>query len=403
MSILREIPPTAGSPLKLKDLFLSSQKPGTLEEDFKNYLNAPFARVTYSGTAAFYLILEAIKAISPKKTVIIPAFVCPLVPLAIKRAGLNIEICDIQHDNFNFDYAQLEELCSDNPDILAIVAVHLAGLPVNLDEISRITKKYGLFLIEDCAQSLGATYKDKKVGAIGDFSFFSLCRGKGITIYEGGVLIADNPSYIKQIENTIKSHAKEDLFSESLKVLELFGYWIFYRPLLFWWVFRLPQIFWHWRGQPLKALIEYFSADFPLHKVSNYRQAVGHAVFLRLDKEIKRQRQVAAYLIEGIKNIPGIKVVMEGAQTQGTYPYLTLVFEDGAKHKKALGTLTDKGLGVSQIYAFPLTGYEYLKEMLPRKDYPNAWFLSKREITLTTSTFLKERDLDLIIDLLKNL
>jgi len=185
VSIFREVPPTAGFPLYWSDLFplfKFGHDSAGLEEDFKKYLGVNFAKVTYSGTASFYFILEGLKEISPKKAVIIPAFVCPLVPLAIARAGLKVKVCDIQPDNFNFDYNTLEKLCAQG-DVLAIVAVHLAGLAIDVDKLKNLAEKHGIFLIEDCAQSLGAQYKGKKIGTFGDFAFYSLCRGKGLTIY----------------------------------------------------------------------------------------------------------------------------------------------------------------------------------------------------------------------------
>ncbi len=406
MSIFREIPPTAGFPLYVKD-FLSvlsdKNHRGSLEEDFKNYLDVPYAKVTYSGTAAFYLILESLKGISFKKTVIIPAFICPLVPLAIQRAGLRVRVCDVNKDNFNFDLRKLETLCLDNGDILAILAVHLGGIPVDFEEIKQIAQKKRIFIIEDCAQSLGAIYKDEKAGTLGDFSFFSLCRGKGLTIYEGGAIITKNKCYSIKIDDTIERIANNDFLSESLKILELFGYWIFYRPGLFWWAFRLPQIFWDWRGKPLRALTEYFTESFPLHKVSKIRKTIGHMTFARLESEIKKQREKASGYIENLKGIPGIRLITESQQTKATYPYLTLLFNDPAKCKKAKEVFKNAGLGIFQIYAMAITDYDYLKRIIENTECPNARSLAQNHITLTTSTFLKNEELNSIVGIIKNI
>ncbi len=406
MSIFREIPPTAGFPLYAKDflsIFLKKNHRGSLEEDFKNYLNAPYAKVTYSGTAAFYLILESLKNLSSKRTVIIPAFICPLVPLAIYRAGLHVTVCDINKDNFNFDLRQLQELCSKNNDALAIVAVHLGGIPIDFEEIEQIARNDKIFIIEDCAQSLGAMYKDKKAGTLGDFSFFSLCRGKGLTIYEGGLIVTKKESDSVKIDATIERIVSNDFFSESLKILELLGYWIFYRPQLFWWVFRLPQIFWDWRGEHLRALTEYFTADFPLHKVSKIRKSIGHVTFARLEREIDKQRQKAFSYIESLKDIPGIKLITESHEIKATYPYLTLLFNNPIKRKKAQEKFRNSGLGVFQVYAQAITDYDYLKDIVGNYDSPNARYLAEREISLTTSTFLKEEDIDSVVGIIKGL
>jgi perosamine synthetase len=406
MSWFREIPPTAGFPLDWKralSIFKTGHFQDTLESDFRDYLDVEYAKVTCSGTAALYLILETLKKLSPRKMVIIPSFICPLVPLAIKRAGLNVEICDINKGDFNFNLLELEELCLKNPDILAIVPVHLGGIPLDLDPIKKISEQYGIFLIEDCAQSLGATYQDKKVGTMGDFSFFSLCRGKGLTIYEGGVIVTSKKDYVGQVEETIERLVKDDFVLEWLRIFELFGYGLFYRPLLFWFVFKLPQMFWNLQGKRFRAFMEYFTAEFPIHHVSKMRKQMGHVHFHHLEEEIKRQREKASYYIEGLRGVEGVQVVKAPEYGRGNYPYLTLIFDTPVKREMVLKRFENSGLGISQIYACPITDYDYLKPILPDRSCPNAHYLAEREITLSTSTFLKEIDLDSILNILRDL
>lgn len=406
MSLFREIPPTAGFPLYRKDLwstFKIKNRGDPLESDFKNYLNVGYARVTCSGTSALYLILEALKGLSSRKTVIIPSFICPLVPLAIQRAGLTIEICDIHKDDFNFNVKELEELCSKNPDVLAIVPVHLGGIPLDFDHIKNISRKHGVFLVEDCAQSLGATYQDKKVGTLGDFSFFSLCRGKGLTLYEGGVIVTHQKDYSALLDKKIDQFVKDDFILESLRILELLGYGLFYHPSFFWFFFKAPQIFWNLQGKRFRAFMEYFTMDFPIHNVSKMRKLIGHAHFYRLEEEIEKQSQKASYYIEGLRNIKGIQVIKAPEYGRANYPYLTLIFDDPEKREKALKRFENSGLGVSQIYACAIIDYDYLKPILPDRPCSNARYLAEREITLSTSTFLKEEDLDSILNSLGDL
>ena len=405
MSIFREIPPTAGFPISAREYFSAFSKKNrsaSLEEDLKAYLDVPAARITYSGTAAFYIILEALKTLSNKKTVIIPAFICPLVPLAIKRAGLKIKVCDISKNSFNFDIDQLAQLCSDN-DILAIVAAHLGGIPLEFGPIRQIAEKNKIFVIEDCAQSLGAVYKGTKVGKLGDFSFFSLCRGKGLTIYEGGSAASKNLVYNKSIDDTIARIVNDDHISEALKILELFGYWIFYRPQLFWFAYSLPQVYWNARGQRLRALSEYFTIDFPLHRVSGFRKSVGHAAFPRIESEIDKQRQKAFYYMEKLKNTGGMTIINESPGDRATYPFLTIVFDDKEKRDKAQKVFKNSGLGVSQVYYSAITDYGYLDDIIEKKACPNARYLAEREITLSTSAFLTNKNMDLVVNKIKNI
>lgn len=406
MRLFREIPPTAGFPLYTKYLyqgFFKKTANGSLEEDFKNYLGVAYAEITYSGTAAFYLILEALKKLSSKQTVIIPAFICPLVPLAIKRAGLKIAVCDINKTDFNFDLPQLKKIISDNPDILAITTVHLAGIPVDLESIKRLTTGKQIFIIEDCAQGLGARHQANKIGTIGDFAFFSLCRGKGLTIYEGGVLVTKETTYSTLLDDTTKSLVNNDNFSELVKILEIIGYWIFYRPELFWFVFRLPQIYWNLHGHPLKAQAEYFTPDFPIHRVSLTRKAIGQAALPSLDFEIHKQREKTSRYIQNLRHTEGIHLITESSGDSAVYPYLTLLFEEPLKRARALRIFQGSGLGISQIYANVITDYEYLKGIVGRHECPNAKYLADREITLTTSLFLKTEELDLITEIIKKI
>ncbi len=404
MSLFREIPPTAGLPILLKELLpsFSHKKSELLENDLVKYLNIPYAEITYSGTAAFYIILETIKNLSSKKTVVIPSFICPLVPLAIIRAGLKVLVCDIEKNSFNFEAEQLREICTKNNDILSILALHLGGIPTDFNLIQNLAKDNGIFIIEDCAQSLGAIYQGKPTGSLGDFAFFSLCRGKGLTIYEGGV-VTSKPEFAKSIRETIKQIVKNNLPSEGLKILELFGYWIFYRPFLFWFVFRLPQIFWEIQGKTEKAFIEYFSSDFPLHRVSEIRKNTGHREFYRLGQEITKQREKVEYYLNRLNGISSIKTITESKGNYSNYPYLTLIFDQPSKREQALNIFRNSGLGVSRIYLSAITDYTYLKDIYAPYDCPNARYLAERHITLSTSVFLENKELDSIIEKIRQI
>lgn len=334
-----------------------------------------------------------------------PAYICPGVVFAVKRAGFKVELCDINGSNFDFNTAQLEELCArKNKDIAALIIAHLAGLPLDFDKIKKIAGPYGIFMIEDCAQSLGAVYKGKKAGTLGDAAFFSLARGKGLTIYEGGAVAANDAALSGAIALRINELFHKDYISEIIKILELFGYGIFYRPQLFWFVYSLPRFFWKVIGNKFKAESEYFAADFPVHQVSSFRKFLGHINFSRLDSEISKQRDKAVYYIQRLKDIKGIVLISGSEYCLGTYPFLTLVFEQKSKKDKALKLLENSGLGVSELYTLPVYAYDYLRDSLPAyNDFPGAKYLSSGQIILSTNTFLKKKDADYVIDIIKKI
>lgn len=399
MSLLKEIPPTAGFPIYFKDILsLLSKGSGDFEEDFKMYLSVDYAKATCSGTSAFYLILETLKEISNKRTVIIPSYICPLVPLAIQRAGLKAQICDINTEDFNYNTQELQNICAQNKDIAAVLAAHLGGLPLELNQIISIAKENEILIIEDCAQSLGASYHGKKTGAYGDFSFFSFCRGKGLTIYEGGMFVSNRKEFSVIADKVIARMQKDNPPQEFLKIFEIFGYWIFYRPLLFWYVFSLPKFFWNILGQKHRANIEYFTSDFPVHNVSKTRQKIGGNQLFRLESEIEKQRQKVQFYIEGLKGLPGIRIINELPDSKSSWPFLVVIFDDTLKKEETINKLQGLGLGVSEIYALAINEYEYLKEYLPPGNSSAGKSLAIRAITLSTSVFLSDKDLGRVVD-----
>lgn len=404
MGILREIPPTAGWPIYFKDILgvLGFGDKGTLEQDFRSYFKVDYVRLTNSGTTAFYLILEALKELSAKKTVIIPSYICPLVPLAIARAGLKAEVCDITGKDFNFDFDKLRRSCAGNEDVLAIVAVHIGGIPVDVDEI-RLASGRGAFIIEDCAQSLGALYKGKPVGTLGDVSFFSLCRGKGLTIYEGGVIMSPNRELENRIDYKIELLVRGAFLPEALKIMELFGYWFFYRPQWGWFVFQLPKLFWKLRGRDLKADSDEYNMDFPVYRVSKLRRSIGHLSFHNLGSEIQKQREKAGYYIRHFQDMGGVSVIAEKTGDLATYPFIFLVFDSPGRRLKVYSVLSGSGLGVSQVYSEAVTGYDYLRSIIPDKDSPGGRLIARSALSLSTSVFLRESELERVVKAIKRM
>lgn len=402
MRIFREIPPTAGFRLRISDFFRFG-KNNSLEKDFENYLSIPKAWVTSTGTTAFYIILEALKELSEKKTVVIPSFICPSIVYAIARAGLKTQICDIQPDNFDFDFTALENICANTPDLLAVVGMHLSGLPGEMAKVEAIAKKHDAYFIEDAAQALGVEYAGRKAGSIGDFNFFSMCRGKGLTTFEGGVLTVTKSEYVPLIDNVIKRLEKPAPLNEFGYITGLFTYWLFYRPELLWFVFKLPQYFWTWRGEKFKAMAEHARIDFPVEKVSHYRKSIAHASFQRLSRELAGQRRKFEFYYEYLHNNPNFKILTETPGSRASYPYATLLFKNVELRNKAMDLLDEQGLGPFIVYVHAIPDYEYLKPYMPNTNMPNGRNFAQCSITISTSAFLKDKEIAAIVATLKNI
>jgi dTDP-4-amino-4,6-dideoxygalactose transaminase len=191
--------------------------------------------------------------------------------------------------------------------------------------------------------------------------------------------------------------------SELLKICELLGYWIFYRPCLFWFVFKLPQTFWRKKGNEIRAFGEEYGIDFDYYSVSSIRKTFGHLSFYRLENEINSQRQKALYYIKNLSGISGLKIIQENPKTKAMYPFLTILFDDINKRNLILKTLDNYGMGVSIVYLNAICDYDYLKSALSFTNCENARNLSSQQLTLSTSAFLKDKDLELIVETIKKL
>ena len=165
------------------------QKVLTFEKEFAERMQSRFALAVTSGTAALQCAVNAL-GIGPGDEVILPAWTWHSCYSAILLAGALPVFAEID-ESFNIDPADIEHRVT--PQTKAIIAVHLQGNPCNMDRVLEIARKHNLRVIEDCAQSLGASYKGRPVGSMGDIGIYSLQMNKSITAGEGGAVCTNDP------------------------------------------------------------------------------------------------------------------------------------------------------------------------------------------------------------------
>jgi len=136
-----------------------------------------------SGRSALLVLLQAFN-IGQGDEVLMQAFTCVAVPNSVRCAGATPVYVDID-ESYNIDPKDLEKKITKQS--IAIIVQHSFGVPAEMDAILAIAKKHKLIVIEDCAHALGATYKGKKVGTLGDGAFFSFGRDKVVSSVWGGV------------------------------------------------------------------------------------------------------------------------------------------------------------------------------------------------------------------------
>ena len=155
------------------------------EQDFAKTVGAPHAVAVNSCTAAMHLALEA-AGLQPEDEVITSTYTFAATAEVIRYFRAVPVLVDVCGDDFNIDPLQIENAIT--PKTRAIVPVHIGGLAADMDPIMEIAKKHGLVIIEDAAHAFPSTYKDHRIGAIGDATCFSFYATKTITTGEGGMI-----------------------------------------------------------------------------------------------------------------------------------------------------------------------------------------------------------------------
>ena len=167
------------------------------EEELSTYVEVKSAAALSSGTAAIHL---ALKAANVKKGDIV---LCQALTFAatvnpVIYEGAVPVFIDSEEETWNMDPKALKKAFEKYPNAKAVVTVNLYGNPSKLDEIKSLCDEYGAVLIEDAAESLGSTYKNKQTGTFGEYGIFSFNGNKIITTSGGGMLVSNNDEMIKK-------------------------------------------------------------------------------------------------------------------------------------------------------------------------------------------------------------
>ncbi|RKS84796.1 dTDP-4-amino-4,6-dideoxygalactose transaminase [Orbus hercynius] len=376
-----ENPPTAGLPLNWGDWFAHNQD---LSERIGTIFNLPPVSVTCSGTIALVTALTVLRQHhSHRVQVIIPAYTCPLVALAIHHCGLKVILCDVATDSFEFDLNQLQSLL--NEQVLAVIPTHLGGRVANISNIKRLTEPYQIAIIEDAAQALGAD-----VGQDGDIVFFSLAVGKGLTLYEGGLLSASDPDLNQQLTKATKRIPRHFGW-EVRRIIALLGYTALYHPFGLYFVYGQPRRRLLAQGKWIEAVGDDFTYELPFHRVSQFRQRVAANAISRLPSFLAATAQQALKRVQQLQMIPGIHVITDQSARRGTWPFIMVLLPSKSICDNILRQLWSSSLGVSRLFIYALSQYSYLNSIIPPISMPHAEDFAQRMLTITNSLWLDDK------------
>lgn len=387
-----ENPPTAGLPVQWRDWLPSKLK---LTNQISQLLHLPPLQLTCSGTAALIIALTALKQRYPTKPwVIIPAYTCPLVALAIHHCGLKIKLCDLALNSFDFDFQQLPQLLDER--VLAVLPTHLGGQVADVKRVKQLATPYHITVIEDAAQALGA-----EVGKYGDIVFYSLAAGKGLTLFEGGLLSTTDLTMANQFAQVTKQIIPKRPFFEIKRIIELLGYTALYKPFGLHFVYGQPRRRLVNRAQLVEAVGDDFDFSIPLHYVSRIRQNVATHALKRLPAFFQQTHTQAMRRIGQLKQFPQLKIITSSvANHQAVWPFIMIQLPSQSIRDNILNELWTSPLGVSRLFIYDLPHYDYLKAIIPQQPMLNADHFSQTMLTITNSLWLTDQQFELILQVI---
>lgn len=341
-------------------------KTARFEDSFAQYKNAEHAVGLSSCTAALFLGLRALK-LQPGDEVISTDFTFTASISAIIHNGLKPVLCDVEMKTQNIDCTQIESKIT--PRTRAILPVHMCGLPCNMDAIMDIANRYNLFVVEDCAHAIEATYNGKHLGTFGDVGAFSFYATKNIACGEGGMLTTSNEDIARDIRLS-------SLHGLSKNAHNRYG----------------SSGFSHY--QVLDAGYKYNMMDLVA--------SIGIHQLARIEDSWQRRKEIAERYCSGLHGLPVYLPPQPKPGIKSAYHLFTIQLKlDQLRVNRdfILDALKAEGIGAGVHYNAIHTHPYYARVLgAVADDFPNAQWLSDRTISLPLSAALEDHDVDDVVE-----
>ena len=328
--------------------YIEGVEDATFEKAFAEYCESEYCVGVGNGLDALFLALKALR-VGAGDEVIVPSNTYIATALAVTYVGATPVFVEPGIRTFNIDPSRIEEAITEKTK--AIMPVHLYGQPCDMDPIMEIAKKYGLFVVEDCAQAHGATYKGKVIGSFGDAAGFSFYPGKNLgALGDAGATVTNDEELAKKV----------------------------------------------------RALGNYGS-DYKYHHIykgNNSRLDELQAAFLaaklpHLNKMSEERRRIAQKYIDGIKNEEVIlPYVPEYANP------VWHIFGIRCKRRDELEKfLNDAGIGTNKHYPIPMHLQECYRDLgFKEGDFPIAEEISATELSIPMYYGMTDEEVQYVID-----
>jgi len=334
------------------------------ERTVAEYVGAKYGMAFNSGTSALHAMLLACE-IGSGDEVVVPSFTFIATANSALFVGAKPVFADVEEKTYGLAPKEVEKKISNRTK--ALMPIHYGGLPCQIKELKEIAEDRKLLLLEDAAESIGASVDGKRVGSFGDASMLSFCGNKVITTGEGGMVLTDSRDIYERLK-LIRSHGRletENYFTTA-KVMD-------YVVLGF-----------NWRMSTMTA-------------------ALGITQMKKLDKVVELRRKNSAYLTRKLSEIEGIVPPMEPKGYYCIYQMYTVRVKGGKKRRDALQKyLTDKGIG-TKVFFDPVHLTHFYREKFKYKggELPTTEKLSEQVLTLPMYPTLTREEMDYMSNTIK--
>ncbi len=329
----------------------------SFEKNVAKFLGIKNAIGVSSGTDALVLALRSLvirsgeEFFSQDDLIITTPFTFVATGEAIVRAGAKILFVDIDRDSFNISPEAVERALNEFDNVRGMVVVHLYGQSADMDRLKAIADKYGLFIVEDCAQSFGAKFRDKCIGGWGDVGCFSFFPTKNLGGLGDGGLVATDDYQLSEIIRMLRNHGGRDKYN-----IEHIGY---------------------------NARLDTFQAGI-LSVLLKY-----------IENFIEKRRKIASWYIDNLAENKLICLPKEEPNCYHTYNQFTIkVKGDCSLRDNLLSYLHRQGVGATVYYPVLLSDMKAFDDrfIYASGGTPNAADLCSRVVSLPIYPNLKEEE-----------
>lgn len=349
----------------------TGKKARLLEQNIAGYVNARHTMAVNSCTAAMHLLLLA-SGIGPGDEIVTTPYTFVATTEAILYTGATPVYCDIDYRTLNIDAETAADRITKKTR--ALLPVHIAGLPVHMDGFLRLSRDNKIKLFDDAAHALGAEYKGRKIGNIGDGSAFSFYATKNLTTGEGGMVAT-----------------RHKRLAEKIKLLSLHA---------------MSKSAWgryskggQWRYDVLDLGYKY--------NMSDLAASLGLAQFGKFEKlQALRRRAAARYM----KNLADVKEIMlpevEDCSTHAWHLFMIRLRLDrlAIDRDRFIHELNRHNIGTS-VHFIPLFLQSHYRRhlKLDKRDFPNAYRAYREVITLPFFPGLKPQEIDYVCGVVRKI